>query len=1058
MTTGGGVPLLRVLADQSVQLYLVVLALAIRKCLGGYLGSMAPGPSPATAAPSKGESASPPSTTSSPPRAFRLLPILLSVSILTVTWCYIFRFLLGHYDSSESYFDDAYRDVLRSDGHYFTSTQLLTWAIVATAWVGGNVDGDTGGVSGAFFLVYGFLGALSAAFALWVPARGAVAGRGGRGGGAATVPATYVASSAIAFTSILRLSPCECGDGGCDADRGFGSFRPGFRFWLQTLHCVLLAPLLLSLLVPALDRRLRVPTGPLFAAMAAAFAWWHVAQQRFYAPPATDCQISITVDLVCCTLLTLLAVHQDSPSASSGILRLAGAAALIPLLSPAAVLAGHLALRRLPKGHAAAVSALQRSVSARLRDKEAAARAPSHSRTWCNLGLWTASASGGKGSGYNEACENLAAELGRAADLGAADGVLACGCGSTGDEVRYYRETFGLRHITGIDPSLEKARGGDEDDHNARWMRAEVEDLASSSTSSPLFPRGYFDKVIALDNVYHYESKDRFFRDCANAVLPPGGTVAVSDIVLTERNRAAPAWVKLALCLMGIPRANMWSVKEYCERLESIGYVDVKVRAIGEDVFNGWRGILPGALLRHLDYVIVVATAPAGDRPSPKKKRVAIVGSGLAGLATAHRLATSATASDIVIDVYEANERPGLSGSSTFIGDQLVDVPARMAALGYYDRYLELLDELAIPTAVVRTDSSFYGTDASGDRVCHFYDRTSIANLYNAVFVGGPWRLWQLVSALSTLPRAGDADASKITTFGDWLQEHFNLWPKGNPQENEGKGKGGDLPSLTCHENPFVYIMVGSLCWMLSCTYEQLARYPADIVLPYCRGLNMSRLGLFRQGQVVRVVPSIRVLEQALLYGVNHLSCGNSVQAIDESRSINGIAYDAVVCATEAKAVHRVVKGCTDVFGEIQYHPSEVYLHKDVGLMPPERSDWRCWNVEMSTGRPEPQLTFHLNAYFSEADLGGEDVFQTWSPVREPHPMLTIRRSSFQRVVHGRDARRIASEIDKLQGGGERRIYYAGSYAVHGMGLLEQALVSGEKVADLLLGDLFPDQ
>ena len=114
--------------------------------------------------------------------------------------------------------------------------------------------------------------------------------------------------------------------------------------------------------------------------------------------------------------------------------------------------------------------------------------------------------------------------------------------------------------------------------------------------------------------------------------------------------------------------------------------------------------------------------------------------------------------------------------------------------------------------------------------------------------------------------------------------------------------------------------------------------------------------------------------------------------------------------------------------------------------------------MEMSTGRPEPQLTFHLNAYFSEADLGGEDVFQTWSPVREPHPMLTIRRSSFQRVVHGRDARRIASEIDKVQGGGERRIYYAGSYAVHGMGLLEQALVSGEKVADLLLGDLFPDQ
>ena len=68
-----------------------------------------------------------------------------------------------------------------------------------------------------------------------------------------------------------------------------------------------------------------------------------------------------------------------------------------------------------------------------------------------------------------------------------------------------------------------------------------------------------------------------------------------------------------------------------------------------------------------------------------KKKRVAIIRLGLAGLSSAHYLLTSNEAANIDVDIYEASDYPGLAGNTNLIGEQLVDVPARMAALGYYN-------------------------------------------------------------------------------------------------------------------------------------------------------------------------------------------------------------------------------------------------------------------------------------------------------------------------------------------------------------------------------------
>jgi predicted NAD/FAD-binding protein len=325
--------------------------------------------------------------------------------------------------------------------------------------------------------------------------------------------------------------------------------------------------------------------------------------------------------------------------------------------------------------------------------------------------------------------------------------------------------------------------------------------------------------------------------------------------------------------------------------------------------------------------------------------------------------------------------------------------------------------------------------------------------LYNAVFVGGIKRLVQLMRALSRLCDNGDVKSSsgEDLTFGEWMQEHLSVSKQTMSKcKDTGVDKQHDFPSLTCYDNPFAYIMVGSLSWMLSCTWNQLANYPAGIVLPYCRGLKMDRLAVGRNGQVIRVTPSIKVLERALLYGVNKLRCGSPVAAINGRKVINGKTYDAVICATEAKAVPKVVENCSDVFSTISYYPSTIYLHKDESFMPPSKKNWKCWNVEMSSGRKEPQLTFWLNAFFPDARFD-ENVFQTWAPTHAPKAELILRRSDFERVVHTKDAKAYIDEINELQG--KDGIYFAGSYTVYGMGLLEQALISGKHASNTVLRD-----
>lgn len=141
----------------------------------------------------------------------------------------------------------------------------------------------------------------------------------------------------------------------------------------------------------------------------------------------------------------------------------------------------------------------------------------------------------------------------------------------------------------------------------------------------------------------------------------------------------------------------------------------------------------------------------------------------------------------------------------------------------------------------------------------------------------------------------------------------------------------------------------------------------------------------------------------------------------------------------------------------VRYQPSAIVLHTDTSFMPAKKSDWLPLNVEQQpTGGVKDllsnadmsQLTVWLNEYYPDVKFP-EATFQTWNPLRRPKNVT--KQVNFMRVVHTANTPRILKQIRSLQG--EGGIYYAGSYCVFGMGLLEQAALSGQVVAEIIMAE-----
>jgi len=195
---------------------------------------------------------------------------------------------------------------------------------------------------------------------------------------------------------------------------------------------------------------------------------------------------------------------------------------------------------------------------------------------WLNLGYWKVART------YPDACVAMVELLGMRAGLKPSDTVLDVGVGF-GEQDVVFLERFNVSHITGIDITPIHVNKGRE-----RLARRGLEkriNLRLGSATMIEFPDASFDKVLALECAFHFDTRDRFMQE-AFRVLRPGGILALADMLPMLRQKPTIT-VALNRRYGHLPEANFYDRVEYCRRLAATGFVDVDVESIRQDVYPG---------------------------------------------------------------------------------------------------------------------------------------------------------------------------------------------------------------------------------------------------------------------------------------------------------------------------------------------------------------------------------------------------------------------------------------------------------------------------------------
>ncbi|WP_437612225.1 class I SAM-dependent methyltransferase [Sorangium sp. So ce834] len=172
-----------------------------------------------------------------------------------------------------------------------------------------------------------------------------------------------------------------------------------------------------------------------------------------------------------------------------------------------------------------------------------------------------------------------------AAKLSGSDEVLDVGFGF-GDQDIHWTTRYSPKRIVGINVTEKQVE-------EARRRIAELGlddriDLRVGSATDMRFAPETFDKVLAVESAFHFDTRDKFFGE-AFRVLRPGGRITTADIIPLPGRGSSPLFTLRSQA----PAENHYPRDVYAERLRAAGFVNVEVRSIRKHVYDQY--------LDHLD-------------------------------------------------------------------------------------------------------------------------------------------------------------------------------------------------------------------------------------------------------------------------------------------------------------------------------------------------------------------------------------------------------------------------------------------------------------------------
>jgi len=408
--------------------------------------------------------------------------------------------------------------------------------------------------------------------------------------------------------------------------------------------------------------------------------------------------------------------------------------------------------------------------------------------------------------------------------------------------------------------------------------------------------------------------------------------------------------------------------------------------------------------------------------------RIAIIGSGIAGLTCAHLLSRHHE-----VTVFEAADWIGGHTHTVDVHwqgrDYAVDTGFIVFNDWTYPNFIRLLDQLGVASRP--TEMSFSVHDPASGLEYNGHNLDSLFAQRRNLLSPGFWGMLRDILRFNREAIA-DLDGGRIgtaTTLGDYLRQ------------------GGYGQRFIEH----YVVPMGSAIWSMS--QADMLAFPLQFFVRFCR--NHGLLSVNRR-------PQWRVIEGGSRAYVEPL-CRAFIGRIRLNCAVSRVVRDAagvsVIHAGDAERFDKVVFAChsdqalalladpsaseREILGAIRYADNDVVLHTDTRLLPQRRKAWASWNYRLDDNRQKPAaLTYAMNI------LQGLDAPVTFcvslNQTALIDPAQVLARFTYAHPQYSLAAVAAQARHGELQG--RQHSYFCGAWWANGFH--EDGVVSALRVAE----------
>jgi predicted NAD/FAD-binding protein len=416
--------------------------------------------------------------------------------------------------------------------------------------------------------------------------------------------------------------------------------------------------------------------------------------------------------------------------------------------------------------------------------------------------------------------------------------------------------------------------------------------------------------------------------------------------------------------------------------------------------------------------------------------KIAIIGSGIAGLGAARALAPRHD-----VEVFEQSGHIGGHTNTIDVsGSASAKVPVDTGFIIYNERtyplFSRLIAELGVPTRT--TDMSFAASCARCDLEFGSAGLSSLFAQRGRVKSPRHWRLLGEILRFFWLGQQALHDQRAQTlTLGEWL------------------GRKAIAQDAVDH---FV-IPMGAAIW--STPARQMLEFPAQTFLRFFA--NHGMLAPVGAPKWRTIVGGSKMYVRALV-DAHRLKVQRERRVVRLDRDERGVEltfadggrsrHDRAVVATHSdQALALLAEPTPDevrVLGAIHYTPNETWLHTDERFLPGPRarSSWNYHTSDCTAPEPALHATYWMNRL--QGLPGPTPYLVTLNPAWPIAPDKVIRRIEYAHPRYDFAALRAQRALPRLQG--VRSTYYCGAY--FGYGFHEDGLRAGIEAAAALERDL----